>query len=109
MNKILDIVKEIKQNITDNQYKSIMKSLMEINNTNKLPLLTSNHKYNKIIYFFNWLDTKLKITDHQYNCIKKMDLQKYVMNNYFDNSYYENIDKVKQILSFFYVFKKKTR
>ena len=38
-----------------------------------------------------------------------MDLQKYVMNNYFDHSYYENIDKVKQILSFFYVFKKKTR
>ena len=76
MNKILDIVKEIKQNITDNQYKSIMKSLMEINNTNKLPLLTSNHKYNKIIYFFNWLETKLKITDHQYNCIKKMDLQR---------------------------------
>ena len=109
MNKILDIVKEIKQNITDNQYKSIMKSLMEINNTNKLPLLTSNHKHNKIIYFFNWLDTKSKITDHQYNCIKKMDLQKYVMNNYFDHSYYENIDKVKQILSFFYVFKKKTR
>jgi hypothetical protein len=50
MNKILDIVKEIKQNITDNQYKSIMKSLMEINNTNKLPLLTSNHKYNNFFF-----------------------------------------------------------
>ena len=72
-------------------------------------MLTNNHKLNKIICLFKWLDTKLKITDHQYNCIKKMDLQKYVMNNYFDNSYYENIDKVKQILSFFYVFKKKTR
>ncbi len=31
MNKILDIVEDIKQNITDNQYKLIMESLMEIN------------------------------------------------------------------------------
>jgi hypothetical protein len=35
MNKILDVVEDIKQNITDNQYKIIMDSLMEINNTNK--------------------------------------------------------------------------
>jgi hypothetical protein len=31
MNKILDVVEDIKQNITDNQYKTIMESLMEIN------------------------------------------------------------------------------
>ena len=31
MNKILDVVEDIKQNITDNQYKIIMDSLMEIN------------------------------------------------------------------------------
>ena len=30
MNKILDILEDIKQNITDNHYKSIMESLMEI-------------------------------------------------------------------------------
>jgi hypothetical protein len=30
MNKILDVVEDIKQNITDNQYKMIMDSLMEI-------------------------------------------------------------------------------
>ena len=83
MNKILDVMEDIKQNITDNQYKTIMESLMEINNTNKLPLLTNKHKLNKTICLFNWLDTKLKITDHEYACIKKMDLQKYVINNYF--------------------------
>ena len=60
MNKVLDVVEDIKQNITDNQYKKIMDSLMEINDTNKLPLLTNNHKLNKIICLFNWLDTKLK-------------------------------------------------
>ena len=32
MNKILDVMEDIKQSITDNQYKTIMESLMEINN-----------------------------------------------------------------------------
>jgi hypothetical protein len=65
MNKILDVVDDIKQNITDNQYKTLMDSLMEINHTNKLSLLTSNYKLNKIICLFNWLDTKLIIVDHE--------------------------------------------
>ena len=34
MNKILDVVEDIKQNIKDNQYKTIMDSLMEINKIN---------------------------------------------------------------------------
>ena len=42
MNKILDVMEDIKQNITDNEYKIIMDSLMEMhrtnNNGNKLPL-----------------------------------------------------------------------
>ncbi len=33
MNKILDVVEDIKQNITENQYKTIMESLMETNTT----------------------------------------------------------------------------
>ena len=38
MNNFLDVVDDIKQNVTDNQYKTIMDSLMEINNNgNKLP------------------------------------------------------------------------
>ena len=48
-----------------------MESLMEINNTNKLPLSNNNPKLNKIMYLFNWLDTKLIITDLQHHCIKK--------------------------------------
>jgi len=40
MNKILDVMEDIKQKITDNEYKILMESLMEINNNgNKLPLL----------------------------------------------------------------------
>ena len=98
MNKILDVLEDIKQNITDNQYKIIMEALMEINNKNKLPLSNNNPKLNKIIYLFNWLDTKLLITDLQHHCSKRMDLHKYVITNCFDCRYYENIDTVKQFL-----------
>ncbi len=59
-----------------------MESLREISNTNELPLLTNNHKLNEIICFFNWLDTKLKISDDRCACINKMDLQK-KCNNFF--------------------------
>ena len=96
MNKILDVMEDIKQKITDNEYKILMESLMEINNNgNKLPLLTTNHKLNKIACLFNWLDTKLKINDDQYSYINRIHLQKYVITNYFDNCYYEYIDLVK--------------
>jgi hypothetical protein len=108
MDKILDIVEDIKQNITDNQYKTIMESLMEINNNgNKLPLLTNNHKLNKIVCLFNWLDTKLKINDDTYSCISKTHLQKYVITNYFNICYYENIDLVKQLLKNYFKFSRK--
>jgi hypothetical protein len=33
-----------------------------------------------------------------------MDLQKYVINNCFDNNYYENIDIVKRILKIYFTF-----
>ena len=35
MDKILDVMEDIKQNITDNEYKIIMESLMEIKNENE--------------------------------------------------------------------------
>ncbi len=58
-NKILDVVEDIKQNITDNQYVTIMGSLMEINNTDKLPLLTNNQKRNKFICLFNSISSTI--------------------------------------------------
>ena len=55
MNKILDVVEDIKQNITDNQYKTIMESLIEMNkinnNGNQLPLLSENQERNKFVCF----------------------------------------------------------
>ncbi len=81
-----------------------MESLMEINNTNKFPLVNNNPKLNKIIYLFNWLDTKLIITDLQHHCIKRMDLHKYEINYHFDNYYYEHIDAVKQFFKFYFTY-----
>ena len=57
MNKNLDVMEDIKQNITDKEYKTIMDSLMEIhktnNNGNLLPLLSVNQKLNKFASSFN--------------------------------------------------------
>ena len=110
MDKILDVMEDIKQNITDNQYKIIMESLMEMNkiNNNGIPLLTNNQERYKFVCLFNWLDTKLEITpDFRSNSIKKMYLQSYVIRNYFDNMYYENIDFLKQVLKIYFTFSTK--
>jgi hypothetical protein len=93
MKKKLYVVEDMKQNITYNQYKIIMESLMEIDKINY-------QERNKLMCLFNWLDTKIDITDDAYSCIVRRDLQKYVITNYFDNRYHENIDFVKQILRF---------
>ena len=51
MNKILDVMEDIKQNITDNQYKIIMDSLMEINKIENNILHLQFFKYsNKSMY-----------------------------------------------------------
>ena len=104
MNKILDVVEDIKQNITDNQYKTIMDSLMEIN---KIPVLYDNHKNNNFICLLYWLDTKLEITEYKNDCIKRGDLQKYVITNYFDCRYFENIDFVNIYIYIYIMFSTK--
>ena len=111
MNKILDVVEDIKQNITDNQYKTIMESLMEMNKmyNNGVQLLQGNQKRNEFVSMFNWLDTKLEITENEYKCIKKTDLQKYTITNYFVNRYYQNIDFVKQVLKIYIMFSTKNQ
>ena len=88
MNKILDVVEDIKQNITDNQYKTIMESLMEMNKmyNNGVQLLQGNQKRNEFVRMFNWLDTKL---------------EEYIIKRQYDSRYYENIDFVKKVLELY--------
>ena len=97
MNKILDVIEDIKQNITNNQYKTIMDSLMEVNKISKFKILNENHERNKFFCLFIWLDTKLEITENKEDCIKRGELETYIINNYFDYRYYENIKFVNQI------------
>ena len=64
-----------------------MESIMEMNkiNNNGIPLLTNNHKLNKIVFLFNQLDTKLKITDDEYDSINRIHLQKYIIKQIADH------------------------
>ena len=88
-----------------------MESLMEMNKmyNNGVQLLQGNQKRNEFVSMFNWLDTKLEITENEYKSIKKTDLQKYIITNYFDNRYYQNIDFVKQVLKSILCFQQKTK
>ena len=106
MNKILDVMEDIKQNITDKEYKTIMDSLMEIhktnNNSNLLPVLSVNQQLNKFVSLFNWLDRKLEITESQNNCINRRDLYKYIKDNYFNCSYNTTCNFIKTLINIYF-------
>ena len=76
ISRISEVMEDIKQDITDSQYKIIMESLMTIN---KDPNLYKNHRSNKFICLFEWLDTKLELTNYSDDGIKRKDLYKYVI------------------------------
>jgi histidinol phosphatase-like enzyme len=56
MNKILDVMEDIKQNITDNQYKIIMDSLMEIKNGKE-----KEERVTRLYYTQNEFDEMTKV------------------------------------------------
>ena len=101
MNQILDVMEDIKQNITDSQYKIIMDSLMEIN---KIETKNKNIKSTtlKCITLMNWLDSKLELEPKDYKQIKKTKLQEFIIKNLYDYKYYENIDFVKKVLDLYF-------
>jgi hypothetical protein len=100
MDKILDVMEDIKQNITDNQYKTIMDSLMAIN---KDPIIYKNHESNKFICLLKWLDTKLQLTDSCCDSIKRNELYKFVITEYFNDVDFQNKDFVKQVVNIFFL------
>ena len=99
MNKILDVIEDIKQNITDNQYKIIMDSLMEINKIENKNIKSTTFK---CITLMNWLDSKLELEPKDYKQIKKTELQEFIIKNLYDYKYYENIDFVKKVLDLYF-------
>ena len=50
----------------------------------KLQLLNENKEQNKFVCLFNWLDTKLEITEDKSNFIDKTRLEKHIIFNYFE-------------------------
>ncbi len=69
------------------------------------------HYYTKIknvikqfVCSIGWLDSKLQVTEDRYDKIARSDLQIYIITNYFDNKYYDNIDFAQQILKFYINF-----
>jgi hypothetical protein len=92
-------MEDIKQNITDNQYITIMDSLMAIN---KDRIIYKNHKSNNFICLLKWLDTKLQLTDSCRDFIKRNELYKFVITEYFNDVYFQNKDFVKQVVKIFF-------
>ena len=68
MNKILDVVEDIKQNITDNQYKTIMESLMEVHKIENKNINIKSFAF-KCFTLMNWLDSKLELEPDDYKQI----------------------------------------
>ena len=100
MNKILDVVEDIKQNITDNQYKTIMESLMEVYKIDNKDINIKGFVL-KCFTLMNWLDSKLELDPEHFKQIKKTELEEYIIKRQYDYRYYENIDFVKKVLELY--------
>ena len=100
MNKILDVVEDIKQNITDNQYKTIMESLMEVYKIENKDINIKGFVL-KCFTLMNWLDSKLELDPEHFKQIKKTELEEYIIKKQYDYRYYENIDFVKKVLELY--------
>jgi hypothetical protein len=98
ISKFSEVMEDIKENITDNQYKIIMESLMAIN---KDPIIYIYHKSKEFICLLEWLDTKLEITDTVRDHIKRSELYKFIIIEYSNGIYHQNKDFVKQVLKIF--------
>ena len=88
MNKHLDVMEDIKQNITDNQYKIIMDSLMEIHKNEGRNINNESTSY-KCFALLNWLDTKLELTNDGNDVIKRKDLYEYIISNFYKDIYFK--------------------
>ncbi len=95
MNKILDVIEDIKENITDNQYKLIMDLLMEVHKIENKNINVKGFFF-KCFTLMNWLDSKLELDTEHYKQIKRTELEEYIIKRQYDYRYYENIDFVKK-------------
>jgi len=102
MNKILDVVEDIKNKLTDNEYKTIMDSLMEVHKIENKNINIKGFVF-KCFTLMNWLDSKLifQLDTDTHKQIKKTKLEEYIIKRLYDNRYYENIDFVRKVLELY--------
>ena len=102
MNKILDVVEDIKNKLTDNEYKTIMDSLMEVHKIENKNINIKGFVF-KCFTLMNWLDSKLifQLDTDTHKQIKKTKLEEYIIKRHYDNRYYENIDFVRKVLELY--------
>jgi hypothetical protein len=102
MNKILDVVEDIKNKLTDNEYKTIMDSLMEVHKIENKNINVKGFVF-KCFTLMNWLDSKLifQLDTDTHKQIKKTKLEEYIIKRLYDNRYYENIDFVRKVLELY--------
>jgi len=80
----------------------------------KLKLSHENNEHDTFVCLFNWLDTKLEITEDKSNCIDQERLDKHIVFNYFEFFEYQifnlkNIDFVKKVLKVYIMFSTKNK
>ena len=103
MNQNLEIMEDIKQKITDKQYKTIMDSLKDIyeNKKNSISVSLSRHK---IVRLMDWLDYNLILLPETMDShrIKKKELNKKIIQDLYNGQYYDNINFVKKVVDIYF-------
>ena len=97
---IYEVVEDIKEKLTDCQYKIIMDNLMIIQQTS---FLYENDNRNNLISLCKWLDEELEITDCNYDFISKFDLHGHISYYFFYDEHYEHIDFIKLFLKLYFM------
>jgi len=109
MDEILNTMEDIKQNIKDNEYKTIMDGLMKLNNNIELGENDINvKKIYELQKLFQWLNTIIEFTNECVDNINRNKLKKYIITKYYDDRYYANIDFINYALKIYFSKKQKT-
>jgi hypothetical protein len=107
MEQILETMEDIKQNIKDDEYKKIMDGLQILYYKTEYKGKATAIETQKYINLINWLDANLLYREFEY--VKKKDLINYIITNYYNDVYFNNIGFVKRVLSIHLTNKRNTQ
>lgn len=101
MEQILETMEDIKQNIKDNEYKTIMDGLMKINikKDEKKEPVECLYKMDQLL---KWLNTKIEFTNDRFDTIPKKELKQFIIKQFYNDIKRENIKTVSNALYFYF-------